>query len=393
MDIHIFNNISNNQKYTIRQSTVRSTGCIIYDVYTSEKEFIQYFKLPHLDKIILSHTNAKTPQQLVNIFNYFLSDPTKFILIQTFYTPFLYFQTDDALFTVQINDESYHYSIKVGSRYFKDCVDIIVNKIQSQHQKLAQIYSEPECWSDLTKGNTVQMIKGALQFVQTLFNVHSFEFDDNSNIECGVTNMIQKSPRKLSTPFRLGHYYLAIKGETWYEVQFSATMVDKERYTEYKKRCEIFEKPVTITVDEFFEHAKMTIKQQDYLAKYYAPQKTWRTFFSSIPQSQHCFAFYNWLPNFIDNYLLYDITQAKNSRMEIRKEPWVIHTAYKEDTDRVMERVNMIIVTDPQMYSKYDSFVAKRQNNTRTNHSNNQKTRKNRYIPLSFSNDFSVQTM
>ena len=390
MDIYVFQIKPN---IVIHRSHI--IGCIFYDVINTESSvYLQCFKPPGINKIILSSYNVSDPQSFITHLNNFLDSPTP--VIQKISTPYVLFQTLSTPFKVQIKTNNYHYSIKVGSEYFQDCVDIIVYKTDSQHQKLAQIYSEPECWEDLVKGNTIEMIKSALQFVNCVFNVHTFELDDNSNIECGVTNMMQNPPRKLSKPFSLSHLYLATKGETWYEHQFAASMLDPEQYDEYKTRRIILTKQIDISFEEFSRHAQLTTEHQSYLSSLYIPQKTWIEFFNSIPKSKHCEL--NWLPFFIDNYILYDKTKLKerDRRLEIRKEPWVIRLSSQEEGTRVMSRTFLHIVTDPSRYHMIGGGGQRQRRGRKTRKMSNkfkQKTRKNKYVFISFDNNCPSQTL
>ncbi len=79
------------------------------------------------------------------------------------------------------------------------------------------------------------MIKGALQLCQMLFGANMFCFDDNSNIDCGVTNLTQKIPRKLTNAFALAYLSIAEKGKTWYENNFNAFIKDANARDTYYK--------------------------------------------------------------------------------------------------------------------------------------------------------------
>ena len=372
-------------KIIVRKSRV--VECDFYDIVDTDTSlYLQCFKPPHIDKIVLSSYNVPNPQSFINDLNIFLASPTSFQIIQTMSTSYILYKTLSTTFKIKIKSESYHYSIKIGSDHFQDCVDIIVYKTDSQHQKLAQIYSEPECWEDLVKGNTVEMIKSALQFINCVFNVHSFEFDDNSNVECGITNISKKAPRKLSNPFSLSHLYLATKGETWYEHMFAASMLDQDRYNDYKSRKRIILEPINISFEEFVRHAQLTKDQQSNISSFYSPEKTWIEFFNSIPKSKHCELV--WLPFFIENYILYDNTKSKerDRRMEIRKEPWVIRLSPQEEDGRVMTRTFIHVITDPTQYKKPMIGGKIRRRKTRR-HVSKQSTRKNTHVLFSFNND------
>jgi hypothetical protein len=388
MNVTIYECIYNNTKYTIRNAIITSINTQVIDIVDSE--FVQYFVSERLHKITLSVSSTKHIDKYNIIIDKFISKTLECRKVNMFSTPFIYFQTPNAIFHVDIRNEPYHYSIKVGSNHFKECVDVMVYKpvdYKTPH-KLAQIYSEPECWNDLVKGNTIDMIKGSLQFIETVFDVHSFVFDDNSNIECGITNMSQKPPRKLTIPFSLGHLFLATKCKTWYEYNFGAVIHDSEIYADYKARVSIFDTPKILSADDFFQIACMTSEQQLYLQPYYEKTNTWLEFFTSIPKHKQCFAFYNWLPFFIDGYLL---NTNKKGKFELRKHEWRIDM-YNESFIRTLCIINL----DHTVYvsnSKNSNTINHSRCKTNKNKNKKNQTLKNKVNILSLSNEMIGQTI
>jgi hypothetical protein len=284
-----------------------------------------------------------------------------------------------------------------------NCVDVNINKPieYTNPQKLMQIYSEPECWHDLIKGSTIDMIKGSLQFIETVFDVHSFVFEDNSNIDCGVTNLSQKPPRKLSTPFSLGHLFLVTKNETWYEYNFGAEIAHKSDYERFKSRILIFDSPKTLSTYDFFKEAKMTYEQQTYLLPLYESAHTWRDFFTSVPKNKQCFAFYNWLPFFLDEYLLLDETERIEEKKTPKNKYGLRNMVWKIDMfNEKFKRTGMIIDLDPEIYKdititqKGSGCSGYRSCNTykKSRHSR-RKTLKQKWKILSFSSERAGQTI
>lgn len=372
----------------INVSIVESNGCIFYDIIDNEtSEYIQCFKPINTNKIVVSSFDTINTTYFIELLNNFFTAPD-YPIVKKYVSDYILIKTIHSYFKVQIKNNTFEYNIKVGSSFFQDCVEIIVFKTDDAHHKLAQIYSEPECWEDLVKGDTVEMIKGALQFVQTAFNVHSFVLDDNSNIECGISTS-KKPPRKFAKPFPLSHLYLATKGETWYENRFGAKILYDDIYQEYKNLKKTLFNPAKISFEEFVKYAHIPTEQRLFLLSYYDSNKTWIEFFNAIPKSKHCSL--NWLPFFIDNYILYDKTKAKEHErhLEIRKTPWVIYLAPGDKNDASMIRTDLRIITDPKAYISNKSIGGKRVLKTLRNSKwrIGNKTRKNKLVLLSFNND------
>lgn len=402
MDVVIYKCKYDSKEYTIRHAIIQSTGQSVIDVLQNGNYVTQYFVCNRLRRVILSAVTFKN-NEILAIFNTiihrYLSKTIECIQIQSFTTLFIYFSVQHVRFRVNIKDNPFNYNVKIGSNAFNSCVDVNINKPieYNKPQKLMQIYSEPECWHDLVKGNTIDMIKGSLQFIQTVFDVHSFVFEDNSNIDCGITDMSQKPPRKLSTPFSLGHLFLVTKNETWYEYNFGAVIANESEYASFKSRISIFNNPKTLSTHDFFRIANMTREQQEYLESLYEKAHTWRDFFTSVPKNKQCFAFYNWLPFFIDEYLLLNDIERKNEkRFGLRHMKWKIDMFNEK-----FKRTGMIIDLDPEIY-KDDVTIPPPQKGSgysscntykKSRRSQRRKTLKHTWKLLSFSSERAGQTI
>jgi hypothetical protein len=345
------------------QIVIRNANTIIS--FTSADKTVDMIRTLHA---FLLFKKYNIPPELIP----FGTITTQFTAFDTYSVEHLVVSTLLHNFRVYIKQEQYYYYIYVGGKEFQKCVEIFINK---ENGKLCQIYSEPECWSNLgKKGNTVDMIKGALQVCNTLFGTTNFVFDDMSTIECGMSNKDGKPPRKLTSPFSLAHLYLAQRGKTWYEYNFNARISNSEKRVEYEKAIQRLYDPVAkseLMFDTFLRSVHINTMQSNYLKPFYESCSTWNEFFNAIPKSKICFAFFKWLPDFIDRHIL---------RFKPLHHEWEICF----DCDNEMERTSILFETEQV---KYDLFRGLRRNKTRKN-STKPTTRKNKYVVLSMSNSF-----
>ena len=217
-----------------------------------------------------------------------------------------YFKNKKHTFEATINEIATGVTIKIGGAY-KDCINITLvseNNIVSKG-RIPHLESEPECGFTnlLEEGDTVEFIKASLQYISMKYpTVKRYEFDDNSNIECGIRKS-NIPPRKMSKPFSLAHLYLALYGETWYEKRFGAKMLNSVLYDIYKDNRNILNTQIHIPYEQFKKMNTIDEKQDKILSQYYDINKTWTHFFNSIPKKDRCVAFFNWLQFFIKDLL------------------------------------------------------------------------------------------
>jgi hypothetical protein len=214
-----------------------------------------------------------------------------------------YFKINRTIFKAVVIPQSYGYTIKIGGKHYLDCINISIS-IQNgvvTNAKIGHIQSEPECGFGtlLENGETIEFIKGALQFCKIKFPTMQYiELDDMSNIDCGISKD-KEHPRRPEKPFSLPHFSIARTGKTWYENRFGATLIDNRLYTKYRSAIENLNTPVGISFETFCAKAQFTDTQASILKPFYSPEQTWMDFFNAIPKSKQCDAFFNWLPSFI----------------------------------------------------------------------------------------------
>jgi hypothetical protein len=259
--------------------------------------FLEYMRLPTFDSTAAAAAAAAAKAPIV--FQKMPSPPTSDIII---------FSTNTYTFQAQITEQPYHYSIKIGGKEFMGSIELFIDKLNKNPSKLAQVYSEPECWYQLgSKGKTVDMIKGSLQLCQMLFGANRFHFEDNSNVECGTTNHVKAPPRKLEKPFSLAHLSIAEKGKTWYELHFNAFLCDPIQHRKYRNSLSRLTQTDNKQMRDFESFAAINYLDKDqyaYIKPIYEATATWREFFDKIPKSRQCFALFNWLPTYMDRYIL-----------------------------------------------------------------------------------------
>jgi hypothetical protein len=218
-----------------------------------------------------------------------------------------FFKTKRGIFKAVLTPQPFGYTVKVGGRSYLDCINISItlqNGIVTK-AKLGHIQSEPECGFGtlLENGETVDFIKGALQFCKEKFpSLHTIEFDDMSTIDCGISKD-KEPPRRPEKPFSLPHFSIARTGKTWYENRFGAKLIDSQLYTKYRSAVDALHAPIGISFETFCETAQITNEQASILHTLYSLNHTWISFFNAIPKSKQCAALYNWLPSFITDLI------------------------------------------------------------------------------------------
>jgi hypothetical protein len=218
-----------------------------------------------------------------------------------------YFRNNKHTFKAIVNSsemlgKKYH-SIIIGGIY-KDCINMSIKIGELGHVELATIphlESFPDCNLEnfSEKGDTVDMIRAAIQFIAYLFPaVKYITFEDASNIDCGITKN-----RKHEKPFSLAYLYLSQYGKTWYEYHFNATLTNKVFYNLYREETKnLFDKT---KLDTSLLYVYTNSEQKDMIAPYLLDisGKSWIDFFNSIPISKRCSIFFNWLGQLIDKII------------------------------------------------------------------------------------------
>jgi hypothetical protein len=363
--------------YKMTFKFLKNVECISVNDKNNKIQFFIY--LPN-DMRIHSYSSKPELHNLINILYGFLDNKIIFEKKEkNVYNDYIIFSTNTHTFRAIIKEEPYHYSIKIGGKDFTGCLEIFVDKPSHPYYKppkLVQVYSEPECWYHLEKkGDIVDLIKGSFQLCQMLFGVDTFCFDDNSNIECGVTNMEKKPPRKLENPFSLAHLSIAQKGKTWYETQFNAYLSDdylRKKYKDSITRLNDSTIKIKDDFDTFASFNRLRQDQYDFLKPIYENTLTWADFFKSIPKERQCTMLFNWLPLFLETKIL---------NFQPTKHEWRVYLGTNKELPEMI-RTTMYINTDSTNISQWGG--------KRKTYKKNRSyyTRKQRTIPISFSNNY-----
>ena len=100
----------------------------------------------------------------------------------------------------------------------------------------------------------------------------------------------------------LAPLYILTHGKTWYEYNFNAEMSNLVYYNNYKQNIHRLNNIIDIPFQQFY-YRYLQPHQIDQLKPYYKPDISWFTFFTSIPKSKRCDLLYNWISNFVSDYL------------------------------------------------------------------------------------------
>jgi hypothetical protein len=208
------------------------------------------------------------------------------------------------------------YEGKIFSRNFKiggdydDCVNLSYTYSNGLpiSAKLPHLMYEPECAVDmiLQRGEgSIQLIKKLLYYAYEKINqVYLFEFEDMSSIDCIEKDLSKLPPRKQIKPLNLAYLSIAYNGMTWYEKNFNAKMIDKNKYEKYKERLSFLTKESDkVNFERFLEIAKPPIEQINIIKPLYDSSNTYRDFFNKIPFNDRCNILFPWLSNFILFYI------------------------------------------------------------------------------------------
>lgn len=320
--------VHNDKNYAVFIAVYRTYLNPVSITIQRESYSLQVFTYMNANKTVVSYTSKLLPSDLdivlcacLKKLNFPLPSeaysPDKIPFIEfelqtrNKYKDTIIFSTAEHTFRAVIKEESFHFSVKIGGRDFVGCVELSIDKPGIsfyKHPKLAQVYSEPECWTNLSKkGKIVDLMKGSFQLCQMLFGVNTFCLDDNSNIECGIVGTDQTPPRKLDRPLSLAHLSIAEKGVTWYELHFNSFIKNPEQDLKYRKALQRLQDTNSKRIDNFEEFAlinRLRKDQSEFLEPLYKTSYTWSSFFRRIPKEDQCLALFNWLPNYIDRHIL-----------------------------------------------------------------------------------------
>jgi hypothetical protein len=176
--------------------------------------------------------------------------------------------------------------------------------------KLPHLLYEPECsiGSDLDKsGGTVQMIKALINYAyKKVPEIHLFQFDDMSKIDCVEKDLSQSPPRSLKKPIDLNYFSIAYHNMTWYELNFNAKMEDKEAYKKYRNSLGFLtskEEKDKLKALDFLQSIQCPVEHVEYLKEKYEKTETFRDFFKSIPRDDRCKYLQHWITSFMEKYL------------------------------------------------------------------------------------------
>jgi hypothetical protein len=277
----------------------------------------------YLDTKLYTHSFSEDTHEQIEVLNAilftFLQDKKLFVapknpipytllkLTNMYLGSSILFHSAKHTFRITCKDNGYQYYLAFGGKEFGECIEIFVFN-QSGKTVLSQVYSEKECGYDsiLKDGETVDMIKSCLQVCEALFRTSTFIFHDNSQIDCGTKDFLQRPPRKPQSPYSLTHLHLMKYGKTWYEDHFNAELVDKHIETIYFTNRQELDKPVDIPFENLSMQYKFDKYIQDALEPFYQDAidqgKTWKQFFRSIPKDKIC-EYLRWTPQFIDTLI------------------------------------------------------------------------------------------
>jgi hypothetical protein len=341
MDCTLHTILHNEHKYTI-------THCIyiITNIHVITAKGLSIAQvILNRDKTVLSYTQNNSSIEISLIQEYLMNRihpaiPTKYTLNQ------IHFRTAKHTFVANITEERMHYSVKTGGKGFVGCVEIMIDKLSNSMQlpTLSQIYSEPECWykSFGTHNDIIDLIKGSLQLCQMLFGASKFTLSDNSAIECGgEKNISEKPPRKLKRSLSLAPLYVIKYGKTWYQYQFNAYMdtSNQQLVHAYNKGLSKLKLVIDLPFTNFIKRNRLTNQQIELIEPIYEKcigKKSWFAFFNAIPDKKHCDVFFNWLPTFIDDYIM-------NKEFYMNQVKWIIDLG---------EEGHLVKETEPQKRQK-----------------------------------------
>ena len=246
----------------------------------------------------MQNNNLLIPVILEKIVEYTVNIEEEFTLVHP-----IQYKTNRHIFLATIKENKESFYVKIGGVVFSGCMEIFI--YENSISKLTQVFSEPECDVKFSEYefnaiDAVEMIKGALQICQLLFDVNEFEFLDMSNIECDKSNYkSRKLPRSFKSPFSLTHLYLITHCKTWYEYHFNARLSDKKCQDKYEDNKNILIKPINIHISKLVKDYEINAIQ---LSKYYDASKSLVEIATNIPLAQRC-ELLRWVPNFLDNNL------------------------------------------------------------------------------------------
>jgi hypothetical protein len=319
--------IQQDKRITLVDAYFEPKDIHIVDI-SSEKGGLQLFVYPH--ESILSYDVGADEEKMMLyslLHSYFLQrgyalpfggvahvgQPLQLVQVNKRKLNVLYYRSGKQVYKVKLKFERQHVFIRVGGQ-FEDCVEIFIY-LDGRVPYLAQIYSEPECGytAFLDQGDSVHMVKSALQLCQMLFRVSVFTLKDKSNIECAKEgkeeHMKRAPPRKLKKPLSLAHLSIVNSSATWYERHFQAYLEKPEDRVKYKQGLENLGGAVVLSYDDFAKKAMLTHAQYEEMRPYYEAAGSWMEFFKAVPKDRQCDMF-PWLPRFMNGLMKIDVNAA-----------------------------------------------------------------------------------
>ena len=256
-------------------------------------------------QLVLSHTSD---DYMANILYSFIYTRSHNIIQSRNASAPLMFRSAKHVFTAHVKREIFHYYLTIGGSDFHGCIEMFIPRDIST-STISQIYAEPECAYDSPLGSkdTVDMIKAALQFVQTLFNVSVFTFNDNSQIECLEKEYTKPPPRKIKKPLSLTYLYIIDYNETWYERNFNAFLIDpkiREKYVNAKTRLL---QNVDISLEQIATRYFWTDEVYHFLKTNFT-KGSYIDLLRCIPKHKRC-DWMTWAPRFMSDIMDFDPTK------------------------------------------------------------------------------------
>lgn len=225
---------------------------------------------------------------------------------------------------MRYGDAIISHTYKLGGEY-ADCVNISYTYANNKpiSVTMPHLLFEPECslGVHLEKGSgTITMIKAAMRAAHAdVPQIDDFYFDDMSHIDCNDKNMLKSPPRKPIRPVNLACFSIAYYGKTWYEMRFNATMIDSERYKQYRESMTFLTDPgKKLPFVQFLQIIKPPAEHISELKGWYTTSNTYREFFESIPKDKRCDILYYWIEPFIKHYLK-DTYSEKGWKINIKR--------------------------------------------------------------------------
>lgn len=240
---------------------------------------------------------------------------------------------------IKIQTEHYTFNVLIKKNYNKDlyysqylevgnpdthCLSLTINTVEAAEKigpesiKTAGL-SNIEALYECVEGDAEklfeqysfgkELLEWVINYIKTNFpHVKYLQLDDISYIPCN---------RRLDDKLDLLSYNIALYCKTWYELNFSAFILNKNTYDRYKRNIEIYRSPETkagISWEKFYlknvtnQYTSEIIKNnEEYYRNMYNDSDTFPAFFrtlsKTIKKEDKCNFFKWWLQNFISSFI------------------------------------------------------------------------------------------